>query len=68
MTARSSALAGNFLSVSYTDPISGNSGSATATVTAAPLPYYDQEFPTGRGPERRWADRLGRHGPVPPSC
>jgi uncharacterized repeat protein (TIGR01451 family) len=33
------ALAGNFLSVIYTDPISGNSGSATVTVTAAPMPY-----------------------------
>jgi uncharacterized repeat protein (TIGR01451 family) len=33
------ALAGNFLSVTYTDPISSVSGSATATVTAAPLPF-----------------------------
>jgi uncharacterized repeat protein (TIGR01451 family) len=33
------AVAGNFLSVSYSDLISGNSGSAAATVTAAPMPY-----------------------------
>jgi len=33
------ALAGNFLLVSYTDPISGVSGSATVTVTASPMPY-----------------------------
>ena len=33
------ALVGQFLSVGYTDPISGVSGSATAAITAAPLPY-----------------------------
>ncbi len=32
------ALAGNALSTAYTDPITTNSGSATATVAAAPLP------------------------------
>jgi uncharacterized repeat protein (TIGR01451 family) len=33
------AVSGNFLLVSYTDPISGNSGSVTTTVTTAPMPY-----------------------------